>query len=108
MSHNELADATGSANGAALAAVDPFAQVAGPYADVGMATAPCDGKRPIPKGWQNLTPEESRALGGQYGHCNVGVLAGDPSGVVFLDDDTGDPEVDQVIEEFWPSPWRRV
>src|SRR3954469_21138253 len=96
------------ADAAALAAVGPFAQAAGPYADAGMATTPAKGKAAFLSGWQNGTPEASRTYVAQHGHLNVGVLAGVPSGVVFLDDDTGDPEVDQVIEEFWPSPWRRV
>ena len=76
---------------AALAAIGPFAQVTGAYADAGMPTVPCNGKRPIPEKWQKLTPEGARALIGQHGRCNVGVLAGEPSGVGFLDDDTGSP-----------------
>src|SRR3954452_1008402 len=95
---------------AALAALGPFDQVAVPFADAGMATVPCEGKRPLHNAWEKTTPEKSRewARSGQYAHCNVGVLGGAPSGVVFLDDDTGDPEVDALIERLFPSPWRRV
>src|SRR4051794_578643 len=93
---------------AALAPRGPYDQVVEPYTAAGLTLVPCDGKRPCcGEGWEKLTPEGSLRLGREHGHRNVGVLGGEPSGVVFLDDDTGDPEVDALIERLFPSPWRR-
>src|SRR3954449_12349619 len=95
--------------GAALAPRGPYDQGVEAYTAAGLTPVPCTGTRPdCAKGWEKPTPEQSRALRRQHGHRNVGVLGGGPSGVVFLDDDTGDPEVDALIERLFPSPWRRV
>src|SRR3954451_2431252 len=93
---------------AALAPRGPYDQVVEAYTAAGLTLVPCNGKRPVVGEWEKLTPERSRALRRQHGHRNVGVLGGEPSGVVFLDDDTGDPEVDALIERLCTSPWRRV
>src|SRR4051812_42356465 len=93
---------------ATLAARGPYDQVVESYTAAGLTLVPCDGKRPAVKEWEKLNPKRSRALRRQHGHRNVGVLGGEPSGTVFLDDDTGDPEVDALIERLFPSPWRRV
>src|SRR5947209_912771 len=87
----------------------PFAIATPACAAAGIPTVPCAGKAAIVTGWTGMTVEQSLDLISSYGYRNVGALGGASSGIVFLDDDTDDPRVAQLIREALPaSPWVRV
>lgn len=71
-------------------------------------------KRPIINVWSHFcvdlpTQTTREAWLNLYPNSNIGVALGPQSKLVFIDIDTTDPKLTQVIEEVLPpSPWKRV
>ena len=83
----------------------PFAKVAGELLAHDRVPIPCNGKRPIAKGWQKQTPAEVRnnlrSRIGRFGSANVGISCG-PSRLVVVDIDQ--PELLEAMRErFGPT-----
>lgn len=61
-------------------ATGPFAEAAAELVEYDLVPIPCNGKRPLIKGWQKETPAEAREkLPGRikrFGGANVGVSCG--------------------------------
>ena len=66
---------------------------------LGYRTLPCNGKVPIPKGWQNHPPE-AREYHRYNGTTNVGILTGGVHNLIAIDVDVRCEETAREIEGF--------
>jgi hypothetical protein len=92
----------------------PFGSEAPQYQHAGISCVPLNGKAPIVKGWagyRDKLPDQSTfdQWVTAYPNCNIGVVAGQQSGVAFVDIDVEDSSVVEAIVNCLPySPWVRV
>jgi putative DNA primase/helicase len=93
-----------------------FAETAPRYWAAGLPVIPLmvGEKRPAINAWQTFadvfpSEEERAAWLGHYGENNIGLPLGPSAGLVAIDIDVLEPEIQAIIERFLPpTPWVRV
>lgn len=72
------------------------------YAKKGMAVTPLHGKRPFVDAWEQTTAS-TVLIDSSYKNSNIGLLCGEPSGVIVIDIDTLNPDIEKVIIDSLPK-----
>ena len=79
-----------------------YGKVAQRLASKGYAVIPLKGKAPTVSKWELTTPE-TVLIDSKYDKYNIGLLCGSPSGVIVIDIDTLDEELEQKMMALLPD-----
>lgn len=79
-----------------------YGKVAKKLAEKGFAVTPLRGKAPVINGWETTTPETVRT-DSKFAKYNIGLLCGRPSGLIVVDVDTPDRELELKMYSVLPK-----
>lgn len=79
-----------------------YGKVAKRFSENKMAVTPLNGKVPIIKGWETTT-YSSVTLEKKYDNKNIGLLCGEPSGIITADIDTPTKELEAKLYALMPD-----
>jgi P4 family phage/plasmid primase-like protien len=79
-----------------------YGKVAQRFSEKGMAVTPLKGKVPVINGWET-TRAESVTLEKKYNKYNIGLLCGEPSGIIVADIDTADKLLEAKLYALMPE-----
>jgi phage/plasmid-associated DNA primase len=79
-----------------------YGKVADRLSQLGYAVTPLKGKIPVIKDWESTTPE-TVSKDSRFNNFNIGLLCGEVSGVVVVDIDTFDEELEKKLLMIMPE-----